>query len=114
MNRVRFINSIIFGLCLMGSVSWAETYYVTDVFKTGFRTGPSLENKIHRFLTSGQPVEPLEFKEGWARVRVLGKDSGEVEGWVLNRYLITRLPWKTVAASLRAKNGVLKEKLGTY
>lgn len=65
----------------MGQTSWAERHYVTDFFKTGLRTGPSLKNKIVHFLTSGQPVETLEFQEGWNRVRVLGKDSDDVEGW---------------------------------
>lgn len=111
MNRFRFIMPIIFGLCLMGQTSWAETHYVTDLLKIGLRTGPSLENKIIHFLTSGQPVEPLESQEGWSRVRVLEKDKDAVEGWVLSRYLITRLPWKTLATSLREENSALKGRI---
>ena len=76
------------------------------------RTGPSLKNKIIRFLPSGQPVAPLESQEGWTHVRVLGEDAADTEeGWVLTRYLITRLPWKDVVAPLKAKNITLKEKL---
>lgn len=111
MNRFRFIISIIFGLCLMGQISLAETHYVTDLLKIGLRTGPSLENKITHFLTSGQPVEPLESQEGWSLVRVLEKDKDDVEGWVLSRYLITRLPWKTLATSLREENSALKGRI---
>lgn len=112
MNKFRVIISIIFGLCLMGQASWAETHYVTDVFKTAFRTGPNVKNKIIRFLISGQPVEPLESQEGWTRVRVLGKNTSDVkEGWVLSRYLITRLPWKDVVSLLKKKNVALKGKL---
>jgi len=111
MNRFRFIISIIFGLCLMGQISLAETHYVTDLLKIGLRTGPSLENRITHFLTSGQPVEPLEAQEGWSHVRVLEKDKDDVKGWVLSRYLITRLPWKTLATPLREENNALKERI---
>ena len=110
MNRFRFIISIIFGLCLMGQTSWAETHYVTDLLKIGLRTGPSLENKITHFLISGQPVEPLESQEGWSRVRVLEKDKDGFEGWILSRYLVTRVPWKNLVTSLREENGALKER----
>lgn len=111
MNRFRFIIPIIFGLCLMGQTSWAETHYVTDLIKIGLRTGPSLENKIIHFLSSGQPVEPLESQEGWSRVRVSEKDKDDFEGWVLSRYLITRLPWKNLTTSLEEENSVLKERI---
>ncbi|MCP4577698.1 MAG: TIGR04211 family SH3 domain-containing protein [Deltaproteobacteria bacterium] len=112
MNKFRFIIPMIFGLCLIGQTSWAETHYITDMFKTGLRTGPSVKNKIIRFLTSGQPVEFLESQEGWTHVRVLEMDANHMEeGWVLSRYLIKRLPWKDVVPPLREKNVVLKEKL---
>ena len=114
-DKFRFVIFILFGLCLVGQTSWAETHYVTDVFKTGFRTGPSIKNKIIRFLTSGQPVEPLESNEGWTRVRVLGGDPNVVEeGWVLSRYLINRLPWKDAVSPLKRENVSLKEKLERF
>lgn len=112
MRKFRFIILMAFWLFFTAQTSWAETQYITDMFKTGFRTGPSVENKIIRFLASGQPVEPLESREGWTFVRVSGRDSNDVEeGWVLSRYLITRLPWKDVASPLKEKNVELQEKL---
>ena len=112
MNKFNVIIPLMLGLCLLGQTSRAETHYITDTFKTGLRTGPSLKNKIIRFLPSGQPVEALESQEGWTHVRVLREGAKEMEeGWVLARYLITRLPWKDVVAPLKEKNIALKEKL---
>ena len=112
MNKFNVVIPLMLGLCLLGQTSLAETHYITDTFKTGLRTGPSLKNKIIRFLPSGQPVEALESQEGWTHVRVLREDAENMEeGWVLARYLITRLPWKDVVAPLKEKNTELKEKL---
>jgi SH3 domain protein len=110
MYRFCFIMSIIFGLCVTGQTSLAETQYVTDSLKIGLRTGPTLENRITHFLTSGQSVESLESQDGWSRVRVLQKDKDDFEGWVLSRYLTKDVPLKNLAISLRDENSVLKEK----
>jgi len=62
-------------------------------------------------LSSGKPVEVLESDGDWSQVRVLeGKMSGK-EGWVVSRYLLTRLPWKKQSESLRKENELLKDKL---
>ncbi|MCF8083706.1 MAG: TIGR04211 family SH3 domain-containing protein [Deltaproteobacteria bacterium] len=110
MSKFCFIMSLLAGLLLMEQASWAETHYVTDVLKVGVRTGPSLENKITHFLISGQPVEPLESREGWTRVRVSREDKDDYEGWVLSRFLSQDVPWKNQAVSLKEENSVLKEK----
>lgn len=98
-------------LCLMVQTSWAKNAYVTDWFRISLRRGPSIENKILKFLPSGLPVEVLESQEGWNRVRLLEGDQGALEGWVLSRYLVSRLPWEQQARSLREENARLKEKI---
>jgi SH3 domain protein len=90
----------------------AETAYITDIFKITLRSGPSTENKIIRMLSSGQAVEVLEAGDDWTHVRVAGLKDEENEGWVLSRYLITRLPWDKQAASLEKENTELREKMG--
>ena len=114
----RLIIPVTFGLCLMVQTSWADKAYVTDWFRISLRRGPSIENKILKFLPSGLPVEVLESQEGWNRVRLLEGEEGALEGeegalegWVLSRYLVTRLPWKNQAMSLREENARLKEKI---
>jgi SH3 domain protein len=99
------------GLCLTAQTGWATKAYVTDTFRISLRRGPSIENKILKFLPSSQPVEVFESQEGWSRVRPLESGQGSIEGWVLSRYLITRPPWETQARSLKKENDQLKEKL---
>ncbi|RLB83353.1 MAG: TIGR04211 family SH3 domain-containing protein [Deltaproteobacteria bacterium] len=107
----RLITPVILGLCLMGQTSWAAKAYVTDTFRISLRRGPSIENKILKFLPSGLPVKVLESQGGWSRVHVLENEQGILEGWVLSRYLITRLPWEEQAKSLKQENAQLKEKI---
>lgn len=95
-------------LLLQPAVGRAEEAYVTDSLEITFRSGPSLGHKVLRTLPSGEPVEVLETQDGWSRVRVAGP---EPEGWVLSRYLVTRLPWKTQAMALAQENERLKARL---
>jgi len=111
MKRFRLIIPIALGLSLMAEASWAAKAYVTDSFRISLRRGPSIENKILKFLPSGLPVEVFESQEGWSRVRPLESGRGSIEGWVLSRYLIARLPWENQARSLKQENAHLKEKL---
>ena len=108
---LRLMIPMILGLCLMVQTSWAMKAYVTDWFRISLRRGPSIENKILKFVPSGLPVEVLESQDGWNRVRLMEGDQGALEGWVLSRYLVTRLPWEHQASSLREENAWLKEKI---
>ena len=109
--RVPLFILTIIGLCLIAQSSWATTAYVTDSFTITLRTGPSNQNKITAMLSSAKPVEVLDSDGDWSHVRVLeGKTSGK-EGWVLSRYLLTRLPWKKQSESLWKENELLKDKL---
>jgi SH3 domain protein len=78
----------LFGLVEMG---WANRAYVTDSFEITLRTGPGNENKIIAMLFPGRPLDVLSTQGEWSRVRVLDSDK---EGWVMTRYLVTRLPWE--------------------
>lgn len=111
MRRFQLILGVILGVCLMGQSSWASKAYVTDSFKVTLRTGPSIENKVIAMPSSGQPVEVLDSNDDWSYVRLLGHGEGNKEGWMLSRYLVTRLPWEMQAGSLKDENTRLKEKL---
>lgn len=111
MNRFSLIIFIISGLCLISHPSWATNAYVTDSFRISLRRGPSTENKILTFLSSGHPVEVLEAQEGWSLVRTKDVEQDSIKGWILNRYMITRLPWEAQAKSLMRENTMLKKKL---
>ena len=98
------------GLLLPAQTSWAGKAYVTDSFRISLRRGPSIENKILRFVSSGLPVEVLESQDGWNRVQVQEED-GVLEGWVLSRYLVMRRPWKDQTESLKNENLRLKQEI---
>ena len=112
MKRSRILWIIVLSLCLMNQPSWAATAYVTDSFKITVRTGPGTDNKIIAMLSSGEPVEILEIGDDWTRVRVLGSEGEQKEGWVLSRFLIERQPWEMQARNVAKENTSLKEKLG--
>ena len=97
--------------CLVAKNAWADRAYVTDSFEITLRSGPTIQNKVISMPLSAQAVEVLETQEDWSLVRILRKDRDDLEGWVRNRYLITRLPWKLQAESLVDENSRLLEKL---
>ncbi len=110
MNRFVLISISILCLSSMVAPCWATHAYVTDSFRISIRRGPSLENKILKFLPSGQDVEILDTQEGWSYIRTLEPDESSTKGWVLRRYLITRKPWEIQTQSLKNENLKLKKK----
>ncbi len=112
MKRFQILWIIALPLCIMNQPSWAATAYVADSFKITLRTGPGTDNKIIAMLSSGEPLEVLETGNDWTRVRVLGSEGEQKEGWVLSRFLIERLPWEVQARNLTKETVSLKEKLG--
>lgn len=100
---------VLFTLC--ATSSWAERAYVTDRFKVTFRSGPSLENKVIRMLPSGQELEVLDTEGDWSHVQVVGEGDEGIDGWILNRFLIERLPWEKKAKMLETGTQELETKL---
>ncbi len=111
MIRFRHIAAMTVCFLLVGQTCFGAQAYVTDTFRISLRRGPSIENKILKFLPSGLPVEVLESEEGWSHVAPLGPEEDNIRGWVLSRYLITRPPWETQAKALKEENISLVEKL---
>ena len=104
------IVSIVFILILVSDRSWAEKNYVKDIFTITFRTGPSTNNRVVQMLRSGTPVQLLETQEEWSHVQII--EEGEAKtGWVLSRYLMTRLPFEQQARALQQEINPLREKL---
>jgi len=99
---------VISGFLGITQQGWAAKAYVTDSFEITLRTGPSNENKIIAMLFSGRPLEVLDTRGEWSQVKVL--DDGK-EGWVMSRYLVTRLPWEVQAKKLQEDSVSLNAKL---
>ncbi len=111
MNKLPFLIPVLIILLDPVLSMASERLYVTDSFTINLRTGPSNENKIIRMLSSGQALEVLEAQEKWSRVKAVMKNDIELEGWVLNQYLIDRVPYETQAKTLLTENHKLKESL---
>jgi SH3 domain protein len=111
MKRFQIFWVITLGLCFINPPSWATTAYVTDSLKVTLRTGPSTENKIIAMLSSGEPVEIVEIRDDWTRIRLLNPESEQKEGWLLSRFLIKRQPWEAKARDLSRENASIREKL---
>lgn len=74
---------VLFLLCLtLPGVLAAQQRYVSDELSVDLRREPGTEFRILRMVPSGTPVQVLERNEGWSRVRV-----GNLEGWILSRFL---------------------------
>lgn len=89
----------------------SDRLYISDTFTITLRTGPSTENKIIKMLSSGQALEVIEQQEKWSLVKVVQNNDAELEGWVLNQYLMERIPYETQAKALLSENQKLKDKL---
>ena len=103
--------TVVFVLCAIADAGWARMAYVTDSFRISLRTGPSLDNKILKFLPSGEPVEIIDTQEGWDQVEALNPEEKGLKGWVLSRYLMERVPWEQQAKALSRENEDFREKL---
>ncbi len=88
---MKFLRRMAFFLFLLSvspSAVTAESWYVTEMFKFGVRSGPSNENKIIAMVASSDPIEMVQQGEEWSLVRLAdGK-----QGWVLQRYLSSEQP----------------------
>lgn len=111
MKKLSSAAAILILMCSIASVGWARMAYVTDSFRISLRTGPSLENKILKFLPSGEPVEILDSQEGWDQIEALNPEEKGITGWVLSRYLMDRIPWEQQAKALSRENAEMREKL---
>ena len=111
MKRLTFIAAILVMAFCLPTAGWARMAYVTDSFRISLRTGPSLENKILKFLSSGEAIEILDSQEGWDHVEVLGTEPEGIKGWILSRYVMERVPWEQQAKALSEENAEIKERL---
>jgi len=108
MKTVSIMALVLLGIFGVAQQGWATKAYVTDSFEITLRTGPSNENKVIAMLFSGRPLDVLSTRGEWSQVRVLDSDK---EGWVMSRYLVTRLPWEAQAKKLQEDSVSLNAKL---
>jgi SH3 domain protein len=90
-------------LILFSTVVQAETMYVSDLAEITLRTGQGIDHKIIAMIKSGQKVEVLEPADQWTRIRL---PSGK-EGWVVSRFLTSKLPSRIELEKLKEKHEAL-------
>jgi SH3 domain protein len=107
----------LFVLACLGLAAWAafaeagDRAFVSDSLEAPLRSGPSLQHKVIAMLKSGRDLEILQEQEGWSLVRIASKEGGVLEGWILSRYLMTRLPWEIQLREVEKENARLTESL---
>lgn len=77
----------------------AETRYVSDMLVIALRTAPDNDSEVIQRLSSDAPLEILEEKNEFLKVRT---GSG-LEGWVIKRYTTSNIPKSMVIAELSEK-----------
>ena len=90
-------------LNLFSTTVQTETMYVTDLAEITLRTGQGIDHKIIAMIKSGQKVEVLEPADQWTRIRL---PSGK-EGWVVSRFLTSKLPSRIELKKLKEKHETL-------
>ena len=111
MKKLLLITLITVGISLISQAGLAQKAYVVNPTKITLRKGPGVKEKIIAMLRQDEPVEVLEVKKGWSRVRLLETNRQNKEGWVVGGYLAGRVPWKIQTGVLKEENARLKEKL---
>jgi SH3 domain protein len=101
----RLATAIVFGLLLATTAAWGAR--ITDQLLAGFYANPDSTSQPLKVLPSGTPVEVLENKGEFARVR-LGDNS---EGWVERRFITDAKPAKVQLLELQARHGALQREL---
>ena len=91
-------------LALILIVQTGNSAYITDKLLAGFYASPDLSTPPLRALPNGTPMEVLEEKSGFSRVR-LGDNS---VGWVETRFITEEKPIKMLLLELQAKYASLK------
>jgi len=80
---------------------------ITDKLLAGLYAQPAASAVPLRALPSGTPLEILEQRDGFSRVR-LGDRS---EGWVEQRYITDQKSARVMLLELQAKHGAVKARL---
>ncbi|MFO7986635.1 MAG: TIGR04211 family SH3 domain-containing protein [Desulfatiglandaceae bacterium] len=111
MKRLCLTILMVFGFMMASHICWAEKAYVSNRSKITLRKGPGVKHEIITMLSVDEPVEIVGSKSGWKQVRLLDPDRKHMEGWVVSRYLVNRVPWKTQTLSLKEENSRLKARL---
>ncbi len=105
----KFIVFIGFFLMVFYNAAYAETMYVSDVLKLTVREGKGTGEKILAVIQSGQRVDVLQIEDEWALVLF----DDDKEGWVLSRFLTSKITNNVKLKWLQKKHKTLTVQAAT-
>ncbi len=106
---IKFIVFIGFFLMVFYNAAYAETMYVSDVLKLTVREGKGTGEKILAVIQSGQRVDVLQIEDEWALVLF----DDDKEGWVLSRFLTSKITNNVKLKWLQKKHKTLTVQAAT-
>ena len=108
---VRLAGLVILAQLPLVAMLEARTMYVSDTFEIVVRSekSESTGRNIIKLLPTGTPVEVVDMDDAWATVRLAEGRTGYTQ----KRYLIERLPYKTMAERLQGEVDTQRERLQT-
>ncbi len=110
MNHItKFIVFVGFFLMVFYNAAYAETMYVSDVLKLTVREGKGTGEKILAVIQSGQRVDVLQIEDEWALVLF----DDDKEGWVLSRFLTSKITNNVKLKWLQKKHKTLTVQAAT-
>ena len=108
-NRSSIMKHIILAVLILFSFNvLAKKNYVSGSQRVTFRTGPSVENKVLKMIESEEAVDVISVEGEWSKV----KDSEGREGYILNRFLTSDIPYSVRYKWLNSQMDKLKESSG--
>lgn len=101
-------NILIAVLVLFSFNVLAKKNYVSGSQRVTFRSGPSVDNKVLKMIESEEAVDVISVEGEWSKV----KDSEGNEGYILNRFLTSDIPYSMRYKWLNSQMEKLKESSG--
>jgi len=98
---------VLLSLLLLSLNAAAETYYVDDTLRVGVRAKPIKSLPSLTVVRSGDKVELLQNKGGYAKIRT----SNGIEGWVKSAYLSKNIPAVATLKKSNSENEKLKNQI---
>jgi len=89
---------------------FADTRYVSDRLIISVRDGQNQNAAVLGYIETGKPVDVLEEKEGFLKIRT----EDLIEGWVRIQYIVSEKPKVMIIENLKNEITALKKEIETF
>ncbi|GJM04970.1 MAG: hypothetical protein DHS20C09_09610 [marine bacterium B5-7] len=102
------VKHALFGiLCLLATITHAETVYVIDELKIGLHEDRTIDSPIIKLVPSGTSLSIIERDNDLIHVQ----ETGGTKGWINSKYVIAERPGKSRITELEKNNEALKQEI---